>query len=60
MGWKYVMFENRMPGGTKFLFPVIFPDKMVHSQIAMALRPFMPGWQSGGSGRCLPAQLGTS
>lgn len=48
MGWKYIMFENRMSEGTKFLFPVIFPDKMVHSEVAAALRHCQPGWHHGG------------
>ena len=47
MAWKYIMFENKI-GETSVMFPVIFPDKMVHSQVAMALRPFMPGWGNGG------------
>lgn len=49
MGWKYIIFENTMEaGGTKFLFPVIFPDKMVHSEVAAALRRCQPGWHKGG------------
>jgi hypothetical protein len=47
MGWKYVMFENKI-GETKFLFPVIFPDKMVHRQVAEMLRRAMPGWNADG------------
>jgi len=47
MGWKYIMFENRI-GDTKILFPVIFPDKMVHSEVAAVLRHCQPGWHKGG------------
>jgi hypothetical protein len=47
MGWKYVMFKNKI-GDLEVLFPVIFPDKMVHSDVMVGLRAFMPGWQSGG------------
>lgn len=42
MGWKYIMFENTM-GDSKILFPVIFPDKMVHSEVAAVLRHCQPG-----------------
>jgi hypothetical protein len=48
MAWKYVMFNNRMTGGTEFLLPVIFPDKLVHLDVAMRLRSIMPGWGHGG------------
>ena len=47
MGWKYVMFKNKI-GDLEVLFPVIFPDKMVHSDVAKGLRSFMPGWRSKG------------
>lgn len=47
MGWKYIMFENKI-GDTTFLFPVIFPDKMVHSEVADSLRRCQPGWHHGG------------
>lgn len=47
MGWKYIMFENRM-GDSKVLFPVIFPDKMVHKDVAAVLRHCQPGWHKGG------------
>ncbi len=46
MSWKYVMFENQI-GDTKILFPVIFPDKMVHDDVAKALCSVMPGWKFG-------------
>ncbi len=44
MGWKYVIFENRSVDGTKYAFPIIFPDKMIHSSF-MAMRRYMPGWR---------------
>lgn len=47
MAWKYIMFENTM-GDLKILFPVIFPDKMVHSEVAAVLRHCQPGWHKGG------------
>lgn len=47
MGWKYIMFENTI-GDSKFLFPVIFPDKMVHSEVSAVLRHCQPGWHHGG------------
>lgn len=47
MGWKYIMFENTI-GDLKLLFPVIFPDKMVHSEVAAVLRRCQPGWHKGG------------
>lgn len=47
MGWKYVMFENKV-GTLTVMFPVIFPDKMVHKDVAAHLRHLMPGWRHGG------------
>jgi hypothetical protein len=47
MGWKYIMFENKI-GDLTILFPVIFPDKMVHSDVAAVLRHCQPGWHSKG------------
>lgn len=47
MGWKYIMFENTI-GDLKILFPVIFPDKMVHSEVAAVLRHCQSGWGKGG------------
>lgn len=47
MAWKYIMFENKI-GDSKTLFPVIFPDKMVHSEVAAVLRHCQPGWHHGG------------
>lgn len=37
MGWKYIMFERKI-GDTTTLFPVIFPDKLVHEDVATGLR----------------------
>lgn len=37
MGWKYVMMELTAPGGTKMGFPIIFPDKMVHIEVATVM-----------------------
>lgn len=49
MGWKYIIVENLMTqGGTRFLIPVIFPDKLVHSDVYKHLRPLMPGWRGQG------------
>lgn len=45
MAWKYIMFNNVLPGGAEFLLPVIFPDKLVHRDVALGLRKIMPGWQ---------------
>lgn len=38
MGWKYIMLELTAPGGTKMDFPVIFPDKMVHLEVATVMK----------------------
>ena len=48
MGWKYIIFENKLPEGTTVLFPVIFPDKLVHSEVYQHLKPLMPGWRAQG------------
>jgi hypothetical protein len=45
MGWKYVMLESRV-GDMKILFPVIFPDKLVHSQVVQQLRKIVPGYKA--------------
>lgn len=37
MGWKYVMFELQHDGLT-IQFPVIFPDKMVHLEVATVMK----------------------
>lgn len=47
MSWKYIMFENHI-GNMKILFPVIFPDKLVHSQVYAHLKSTMPGFHSRG------------
>lgn len=47
MGWKYVMVLNKI-GDTSFLVPVIFPDKLVHSQVYTKVRSAMPGWYGKG------------
>lgn len=52
MGWKYVMFElamNSRDDSVKFKFPVIFPDKMVHRQVAECLMPLMRMHGQGGA-----------
>ncbi len=46
MGWKYVMLESQISGDTRVLFPVIFPDKLVHSQVVRRLRTIVPGYKS--------------
>ncbi len=33
MAWKYIVMEIETSGGTKFAFPVIFPDKMIHAEV---------------------------
>lgn len=41
MGWKYIMMEITLGKGksaTKMLFPVIFPDKMVHIEVATVVK----------------------
>lgn len=47
MAWKYIMFENKI-GDVTIMFPVIFPDKLVHSAVYDHLKSTMPGWHSGG------------
>lgn len=53
MAWKYVMFENHI-GSTVILLPVIFPDKLVHSDVYSKLKSGMPGWHAQGV-RCISA-----
>jgi hypothetical protein len=39
MGWKYIMLELSLPNSdTKMEFPIIFPDKMVHIEIATVVK----------------------
>jgi hypothetical protein len=42
MGWKYVMLELTSPGGTKIEFPIIFPDKLVHIEVATVMKLVAP------------------
>lgn len=37
MGWKYIMLEATF-GETKTQFPIIFPDKMIHIEVATVLK----------------------
>jgi hypothetical protein len=37
MGWKYVMIEATF-GTTKRLFPIIFPDSLVHLEVATVMK----------------------
>jgi hypothetical protein len=37
MGWKYVMIENKLAA-----YPIIFPDKLVHLEIATVCRLIVP------------------
>ena len=46
MGWKYIMVKNQI-GETAVLFPIIFPDKLVHSQVYAMVKTVMPGWLKG-------------
>lgn len=43
MGWKYVMLKVNSPDGMEYAFPVIFPDKLAHSDVFRALRRHCPG-----------------
>lgn len=47
MAWKYVMLQSTI-GETKVLHPIIFPDLLVHRDVAMAIRKECPGWHHGG------------
>jgi hypothetical protein len=37
MGWKYIMIEATF-GKARILFPVIFPDRMCHDEVAAVLK----------------------
>lgn len=37
MGWKYVMIENHLAA-----YPIIFPDKLVHIEVATVMRLVVP------------------
>lgn len=41
MGWKYIMIEVTH-GKTSLEFPIIFPDKMVHLDVATVMRLCSP------------------
>lgn len=62
MGWKYIMMEvtlgERMNKADelKILMPVIFPDKMVHSIMAEAMRTVLA---THGMARCEPVSAGS-
>ncbi len=43
MGWKYVILKSKSPDGMEYAFPIIFPDKLTHSEVARALRRHCPG-----------------
>lgn len=49
MAWKYIMIESVMPNGLIVKFPVIFPDKLVHSEVFGVLRVVVPGKHVGAS-----------
>lgn len=39
MGWKYIIIEITLPDSdTKVKFPVIFPDKMIHIEVATVMK----------------------
>lgn len=40
---KYVMFRVPGPGGIDRLVPVLFPDSLVHREVAEALYPVVKG-----------------
>jgi hypothetical protein len=46
MAWKYVMLESQV-GDLKVLFPIIFPDKLVHDRVVQQLRTIVPGYKVG-------------
>lgn len=37
MGWKYVMVQNHLAN-----YPIIFPDKLVHIEVATVMRLVVP------------------
>jgi hypothetical protein len=43
MGWKYVMLEHDMGGGLKIRVPIIFPDKLIHAEIAAVTKLCLRG-----------------
>lgn len=42
MSWKYVMLRTKV-GTLEIDVPVIFPDKLVHADVARAIAPLLPG-----------------
>lgn len=40
---KYVMFRVKGPGGNDRLIPVVFPNALVHRDVAEALYPVIKG-----------------
>lgn len=42
MGWKYIMIRSRSKTGIVTDWPVIFPDKMVHAEVAGCARMMVP------------------
>lgn len=41
MGWKYVVIELQR-SGMKIDFPIIFPDKMIHIEVATVIKLCAP------------------
>lgn len=41
MAWKYIMIEATF-GSTRIQFPIIFPDKLVHSDVYEAIKNLEP------------------
>jgi hypothetical protein len=42
MGWKYIMAEITMPQGLKVKVPIIFPDKLIHLEVATVIKLVAP------------------
>jgi hypothetical protein len=43
MGWKYIMIEINVPNSkTKMQFPIIFPDKLIHAEVAAVMKLVAP------------------
>lgn len=42
MGWKYVVLSDGM-----FELPIIFPDALIHADVAEVLKPKMPAAEKG-------------
>jgi len=41
MGWKYIMIQSKH-GDVTYNWPIIFPDKMIHSEVAGCARMMVP------------------